>query len=111
MRKHLLLLAAAVLFCMPLRAQDNITDSVDALHYDLRLDIGNHTPNRIEGSAAVTMHVLRTMDTVGLELCVSDIDSVLVDGIVVPFRYDYDSRTVRVPFGGNAGDTTTVTIF
>lgn len=111
MRKHLLLLAVAVLFCMPLRAQDNITDSVDALHYDLRLDIGNHTPNRIEGSAAVTMHVLRTMDTVGLELCVSDIDSVLVDGIVVPFRYDYDSRTVRVPFGGNAGDTTTVTIF
>lgn len=112
MKNRILFFALLIcVFCGGLRAQDNITDSVDALHYDLRLDIGHNTHHRIEGSAAVTMQVLRAVDTIGLELCVSDIDSVLVDGAASPFRYDFNSRTVRVPFGGNAGDTTTVTVF
>lgn len=97
--------------CGTLVAQDNIVDSVDVLHYDLRLDIGNHTPNRIEGSAAVTMRVVSPVDSLILELCPSDIDSVLLDGAAVPFRYDAASRQVKVPFGGQPGDTTLLTVF
>ncbi|MBP5190890.1 MAG: hypothetical protein J6031_08270 [Bacteroidales bacterium] len=109
--KGFLFLMAAVLLCSGLRAQDNIIDSVDALHYDLRLDIGNHTANRIEGSAAVTLHIINQIDTISLELCPSDIDSVLVDGISTFFRYDASARLVKVPFEGNAGDTLTLTVF
>ena len=89
---RLFTLIAAVLLCGTLQAQDNITDSVDALHYDLRLDIGNHTARRIEGSTAVTMHVLRQVDSLALELCPSDIDSVLVDGTAAAFSYDAAAR-------------------
>lgn len=108
---RLFTLIAAVLLCGTLQAQDNITDSVDALHYDLRLDIGNHTARRIEGSTAVTMHVLRQVDSLALELCPSDIDSVLVDGTAAAFNYDAAARLLSVPFNGQAGDTTTVTVF
>lgn len=94
-----------------LQAQDNITDSIDALHYDLRLDIGNNTANRIEGSAAVTLHILRQVDSIGLELCPSDIDSVWLDGTATAFRYDAGTRLLQVPFYGTAGDTATVTVF
>lgn len=97
--------------CGALRAQENIVDSVDALHYDLRLDIGHRTAMRIEGSAAVTLRVVGQVDTIGLELCVSDIDSVALDGAAVPFRYDAAARQLRVPFGGQPGDTVTVVAF
>jgi aminopeptidase N len=97
--------------CSTICAQDNMTDSVDALHYDLRLDIGNHTANRIEGSAVVTMHILSHMDTVALELCASDIDSVWFDGTPSPFCYDAAMRLVKVPYVGNIDDTVTITVF
>jgi len=100
-----------VSLCGTMRAQENIVDSVDALHYDLRLDIGNHAAKRIEGSAAVTLRVVSQVDTIALELCVSDIDSVKLDGAAVPFRYDAVARLLKVPFGGSAGDTVTLQTF
>ena len=89
--------------------QDNITDSVDAISYDLRLDIGNHTQNRIEGSAAVTMRVLQPVDSIGLELILSEIDSVLVNGVNSGFGYE--APLLKVPFLGTVGDTLVVTVY
>ena len=112
MRNRLFLLTLLLISATgTLRAQDNITDSIDALHYDLRLDIGNRNANRIEGSAAVTLHILQQVDNLALELCPSDIDSVWLDGTAVTFHYDEAARLLQVPFGGAAGDTATVTVF
>lgn len=107
--KRIAIFFLAIASALSLRAQDNITDSVDVLHYDLDLDIGNHTANRIEGSTAVTMRVLQAIDSITLELSLSDIDSVLVGG--VPSTYSYNAPRLSVPFAGVVGDTLTVTVF
>lgn len=110
--KNRILFAVLVLsgLFMPLHAQqDNIVDSVDVLDYDLVLDVGNHTQNRIEGSAAVTMRVLQPVDSIGLELKLSEVDSVLVDGVNTGFGYE--APLLKVPFSGSVGDTVVVTVF
>ena len=109
MTRNIVLLAFMVLCTFSLHAQDNITDSVDVLHYDLQLDIGNRSNNRLEGSAAVTMRVLQPIDQVVLELLPSTVDSVWLDGS--PVTYDYVGSLLRIPFQGQAGDTLTVTVF
>ena len=109
MNRNIVLLAFMVLCTFSLHAQDNITDSVDVLHYDLQLDIGNRSNNRLEGSAAVTMRVLQPIDQVVLELLPSTVDSVWLDGS--PVTYNYVGSLLRIPFQGQAGDTLTVTVF
>lgn len=92
-------------------AQNGAVDSVDALHYDLRLDIGNKYNKMISGSAAVTMKVLRQVDSLALELCPSIIDSVQVDGVNSDYHFDLEARLLKAPYAGNAGDTVTMTVF
>lgn len=111
MKKTVLSIFFIFACCGFLRAQDNITDSIDVLHYDLRLDIGNHTFKSIEGSASVTMRLLSDVDSIKLELCPSDIDSVWLDGTGVGFVYDEELRIVSVPYEGGLGDTLTMTVF
>lgn len=109
MNRNIVLWAFMVLCTLSLHAQDNITDSVDVLHYDLQLDIGNHSFKRLEGSALVTMRVLQPIDHVALELLPSTVDSVWLDGS--PVSFDYANSLLRIPFQGQAGDTLTVTVF
>ena len=97
--------------CGTLVAQDNIVDSVDVLHYDLRLDMGTRTVKRIEGSAAVTMRIVSQIDSLTMELSPSDVDSVWLDGVQVPFSYNSRAAKLNVPFGGNVGDTVVMTVF
>lgn len=92
-------------------SQDNMHDSVDALHYDLRLDIGNKSFKRIEGSATVTMRIVSPVDSIGLELCQSTIDSVLLDGNPCGYSFNSTTRLLKVPFGGAVGDTVDVMVF
>ncbi|MBR3529231.1 MAG: T9SS type A sorting domain-containing protein [Bacteroidales bacterium] len=115
--KRTILLLLAVLCSVAMHAQqnavaaskDNITDSIDVLHYDLQLDMGNHSAKRIEGSAAVTLRVLHPVSAVTLELTPSDVDSVWVDG--VPTAFTYSGSRLSVPFQGSVGDTLTITVF
>ena len=95
----------------PLKAQNGTPDSVDVLHYNIKLDIGNRTDKRMEGSTEIRMVVLRQMDSVGLELCTSDIDSILVNGQSSGFSYLANSKLLKVPFVGMIGDTVTVEVF
>lgn len=111
MKTKTLLLLISLLFCGRIIAQNGVADSIDALHYDLQLDIGNLHNRQISGSAAVTMRILRHVDSLALELCPSTIDSVLVDGISVPFNYDQQHRLLTTHFGGSVGDTVTMTVF
>lgn len=94
-----------------LQAQDNISDSIDVLHYDLRLDIGNRSFKRMEGSASVTMRLLRQVDSIALELCPADVDSVWVDGVAVSFDFVEQQRLLRVANSAAQGDTLTMTVF
>ncbi len=91
-----------------LHAQNGLPDSVDALHYDLRLDIGHNESNRISGTATVEMRLLREMDTVALELLYSTIESVTVDGTATP--YNYQAPLLRIPVDAAAGDTLNVAV-
>ncbi|MBQ9588056.1 MAG: T9SS type A sorting domain-containing protein [Bacteroidales bacterium] len=111
MKAKLLFLFSFIVAALCSVAQDNVTDSVDVLHYDLRLDIGNHTAKRIEGSATVTMRVLSEIDAITLEICPSNIDSVWMNGIRVAYSYDTAGRLLHVPFGGDEGDTVQLTVF
>ena len=103
--------AFAVFHFSNLQAQDNISDSIDVLHYDLRLDIGNRSFKRMEGSTSVTMRLLRQVDSIALELCPADVDSVWVDGVAVPFDFEEQQRLLRVANTASAGDTLTMTVF
>ena len=95
----------------PLKAQNGTPDSVDVLHYSIKLDIGNRTEKRMEGSTEVRMVVLKQMDSIGLELCSSDIDSVLVNGRQSDYSFQSAFKLLKVPFSGLAGDTVDVTVF
>lgn len=112
LKKNLLFCSIALLlglYCSKAFAQNGAADTIDALHYDLKLDIGNKTHKRIEGSAAVTLRILQPVDSIGLELGTSNIDSVWVNGIVS--NYSYRAPLLQIPYSGNGGDTVTITIF
>lgn len=111
MKTKAIFLILALLVCGRIVAQDGTPDSIDALHYDLRLDIGNKYNKQISGSAAVTMRVLRPVDSLTLELCPATVDSVLLDGANVSYNFDQERRLLTVPFNGNAGDTVLMTVF
>ena len=112
MRTKISILALLLFLFLPAaKSQDNLFDSIDALHYDLRLDIGNSSFKRIEGSATVTMRILRHVDSIALELCPSIIDSVMLNGTICGFSYNSPKRVLKIPFGGNVGDTVTATVF
>ena len=111
MKTKTIFLIFALLVCGRIMAQDGTPDSVDALNYDLRLDIGNLYNKQIAGSAAVTMKVLRPIDSLALELCPATVDSVQLDGVNVAYNFDQGRRLLTVPFDGTAGDTVVMTVF
>lgn len=111
MKTRTILFIVGMLFCGRIVAQDGTPDSIDALHYDLRLDIGNLYNKQIAGSAAVTMRILRPVDSLALELCPAIVDSVWVDGNSVSFFFDQEARLIKSPFSGTMGDTVTMTVF
>ena len=91
-------------------AQDNITDSVDALNYDIRLGIGNLVTNSMQGTTTVTLRILQPVDSIGLELCGATIDSVLVDGLTSGYSYSSATRMLQVPSHGSVGDTVRISV-
>lgn len=109
--RHFIITSLLLAAVCQLRAQDNVQDSVDALHYDLRLDIGNMYNKQIAGSAEVTMRLVRPVNSLVLELCPSEVDSVLVDGTSVEYAFDQEARLLSVPFAGNVGDTVKMKVF
>ena len=111
MKSKLTILILLLLSGVPARAQNDITDSVDALHYDLNLDIGNKYDKQIAGSAAVTMRIVRQVDSLVLELYPSTIDSVIVDGTNEAYRYDAAERRLKVASHATAGDTVTMAVY
>ncbi len=116
MKFKLFFIAALIFFVVaPLgvmsQGRAKTVDSIDAIHYDLHLDIGNKTNKRMEGWTIVTLRIARNVDTIGLELCSSDIDSVLVDGVSTPYIFSVSQRMLRIPYSAVAGDTVAVAVY
>ncbi len=101
-----LLLLLALLGATSMMAQQSYVDSVDVLHYDIHLDMGHHTLNRMEGYTNVRLRALQPLDSLTLDLWLADVDSVLIDGQPVP--YANCSTYLSIPVAAAAGDTLTV---
>ena len=116
MKKYCFLFTIAALLCgTTLKAQGHFTerDTIDVLHYDIRLDMGHHRPQHIQGSCEATLQLLQPSAEVSLGLEDATIDSVLVNGgRVAASAVGYNQHQLRIPVGNAAvGDTLRVKVF
>lgn len=104
----------ALLLCPPAKGQVHFTerDTIDVLHYNICLDMGNHQPQHLEGSCEVTLRLLQPTAQVSLGLEAATIDSVLLNGTLLPMSsVGYDHHQLYVPVNGaSVGDTLRVTV-
>ena len=117
MKKCSLLLVTVAILCGTVSmAQGHFTerDTMDVLHYDIRLDMGHIQPRHIQGSCEVTMRLLQPTAEVALGLgAATGIDSVLVNGSRVATSqvlYDYHQLHIAVP-NAAVGDTLRVKVY
>lgn len=93
------------------QAQGAAHDSIDVLHYDLTLDMGNRVAKQLQGEAEITFVKSRDCARVTFDLIADSIEPVWLDGSVTRgFSFDHDGRLVSVNLGGAAGDTHVVKI-
>ena len=88
-------------------AQTAAEDSVDVLHYDLTLDMGNAVERQLRGVAELTFVLTKACDAVSFDLICDTLHPVSLDGMVTRgFSYDRDNARLSVyTQGGHAGDT------
>lgn len=88
------------------------TDTIDVLHYDLRLDVGHQVSNRIVGQAQLDIKKLQTVQWVRLDLTNAQINAISLNGQPVDTtNYRYDSRNLQINTQQVApGETFTLTI-
>ena len=114
MKKKMLFLLF-LLFVLPLKqvvAQTLEADSVDVLHYDLRLDMGNQVTKQLRATADITFVLTRNCNSVTFSLMCDSLFPVSLDGIVTRgFNYDQDECVLTVYLnGGTVGDTHVVSV-
>ncbi len=93
-------------------AQSVATDSLDVLHYDLTLDMGNMVDKQVQGTAEITFVLTRNCNQVTFDLIADQVMPVMLDGIVTRgFSYDRDNALLTVHLSdGHAGDTHVVSV-
>ena len=103
-----------LLLCLPAKGQTHFTerDTIDVLHYNICLDMGNRQPRHFEGSCEVTLKLLQSTAQVSLGLEAATIDSVLLNGAMVPMSsIGYDHHQLHIPVNGSSvGDTLRITV-
>lgn len=98
------------MLCLGFRASAQ-SDSVDVIHYDLKVDIDHRIPNAIVGDATLELKLLRHLDSFALELKQATVDSVFVDGSLCS-NCHYASPTLCIPSSSlPVGDTHEVEVF
>lgn len=75
--KYLIFVAISMVYSIPCKAQ---TDTIDILHYNICLDIGNRIENKMCGSATLSMRLGTACDSIALDMKAAEIDSVIVAG-------------------------------
>lgn len=111
----ILIFATACLLNCNATAQVHFTerDTIDVLHYDIRLDMGHHQPCHIQGSCQVRLQLLQPTTHISLGLESATIDSILVNNSLIPATaWGYDNHQLTVPVTGNSvHDTLSVTVY
>src|SRR5574344_2155223 len=110
--KYLRLFTFALLaFCLStgsISAQN--ADTLDVLHYNLRLDVGHQTAHRLAGSAIIKARLLCNTASVNFDLQNATVDSVHLNN--TPCNSTYTSPRLSVPVNGiEVGDTFEVEVF
>ncbi len=106
-----LLLLCMLLSMGRMAAQTAEADSIDVLHYDITLDMGNLVEKQVQGTAEITFVLTRDCNQVTFDLIADQVSPVMLDGIVTRgFNYDRDNALLTVYAGGNPGDTHVVSV-
>ena len=95
-----------------LAAQTAGEDSIDVLHYNLILDMGNETARQLKGVAEITFVLTHDCDAVSFDLICDAVSPISIDGVeTLGFNYIRDDAFLRISLpGGQAGDTHVVSV-
>ena len=88
-------------------------DTIDAIRYNINLDLGNHNPNAFSGYTDIYMRTTKAgMNSFSLDLQVANVDSVLIDGTQLE-TFDYNRRylSLDIPSSISMGDTFCVRVY
>ncbi len=87
-------------------------DSVDVLHYDLTLDMGNTTPKQLRATAEITFRMTRQCSSLTLDLICDSLFPVSLDGTIIRgFNYERDNALLRIYLSNVVvGDTHVITV-
>ena len=92
-------------------AQTPETDSIDVLHYDITLDMGNTVDKQVQGVTEITFVLTRDCHEVTFDLIADQVSPISLDGTVTRgFNYDRDNALLTVYAGGHPGDTHVVSV-
>lgn len=89
------------------------SDTIDVLHYDITLDITDFAGQTIAGNCVLRFSPkMNNVSSISLDLLELTIDSILLDGQIVS-NYSYNDTLIQVPFGVpmNDADTAEVQVF
>lgn len=103
--KKILLLIPLLLLALAASAQRSTPqDSIDVLHYDIRLDLGTIAPKQVSGTASVDILLLQPINSLQLSLYADEVLSVTLNGDTLPV--DFFHNTVSLTTAAfSAGDT------
>ncbi len=114
MRKTLffLLPLCLALFQNRVYGQSAEADSVDVLHYDLTLDMGNTVPNQLRATADIAFRLTRPCSSLTLDLICDSLFPVSLDGTMIRgFNYERDNALLRIYLSNVVvGDTHVITV-
>lgn len=88
-------------------------DTIDAIRYNINLDLGNKNPNAFSGYTDIYMRTTKAgMNSFSLDLQVANVDSVLIDGTQLE-TFDYNRRylSLDIPSSISMGDTFCVRVY
>ena len=88
-------------------------DTVDAIRYNINLDLGHRTANRFSGYTDVYLRTTKSeMSSFKLDLQVANIDSVIINGSAIDdFEYDNRHLSLNIPSNISMGDTFCVRVY
>ncbi len=87
------------------------SDSIDVLHYDIRLDVTDFAAQQIQAACTVTFTPkTASISAIPLDLLDLTVDSVLLGGQAIPFDYDGLLLHIGLPNPALQGDTVSVTV-
>ena len=91
----------------------DIGDTLDALHYDIYLDVLDFSGHIINGYTDVSITPkINNLNNISLELLELSVDSVFIDGNIIP-SFTYNNNLIQIPLSNpiNIGDIIIVRIY